>query len=77
MQNLLKYLDNSLLNNHQQENVASHQKKILHIQGQWKSPSKRVGGSKLHLESNLIPTRDSWRAQRSLVHTTTQRPHRD
>ena len=54
---------NLLLNNHQQENVESHQKSIPHVQGQRKSHSKIVGGAKLHLESNPIPTRDAWRAQ--------------
>ena len=47
---------NSLLNNHQQENVESHQKKDFHVQGQRRSPSKMVGGVKSHLESNPIPS---------------------
>ena len=68
---------NFLLNSHQQENAGSHQKKIPHIQGQRRSPSKMVGGAKSHLESNPIPTRDAQRAQTNLVHTRTQRPHRD
>ena len=38
-------------------------KKIPHIQGQRRSPSKMVGEAKLHLESNPIPTRDVPRAQ--------------
>ena len=54
---------NLLLNNHQQENVESHQKSIPHVQGQRRSHSKMVGGAKLHLESNPIPARDFWRAQ--------------
>ena len=54
---------NSLLNNHQQENVGSHRKKIPYIQGQRRSPSKTVGGVKLSLESNPIPARDTWRVQ--------------
>ena len=54
---------NSLLNNHWQENVGSHQKKISHIQGQRRSPSKMAGGAKLRLESNPIPARDTWRSQ--------------
>ena len=54
---------NSLLNNHQQKNVGSHQKKIPHIQGQRRSPNKMLGGLKLCLESNPIPTRDAQRAQ--------------
>ena len=54
------------LNNHKHENVGSHQKKISHIQGQRRDPSKMVGWAKSHLESNLIPTRDAWRAQTKL-----------
>ena len=54
---------NLLLNNYQQENVGSHQKKTPHIQGQSRSPSKMVGGETPHLESNPIPTRDTQRAQ--------------
>ena len=54
---------NSLLNNHWQENVESHQKKIPHIQGPRKSPRKTVQGVKSHLESNPIPTRDTQRTQ--------------
>ena len=67
---------NLLLNNRLQENVGFHHKKIPHVQGQRKSPSKMVGGVKSHLESNPIPTRDTWRDQTNLVHTRTQRPHR-
>ena len=55
---------NSVLNNHQQENVGSHQRKIPHVQGQRRSPNKIVGGVKFHLESNPIPASDTWRAQR-------------
>ena len=68
---------NSLLNNHQQENTGSHQKKIPHVQGQRRSPSKMVGGAKLHLELNPIPARDVWRTLTNFVCTRTQRPHRD
>ena len=64
---------NSLLNNRRQENVGSHQKKIPHVQGQRRSPSKTVGGAKSCLESNPIPTRHTQRAQTNLVHTRTQR----
>ena len=32
---------------------------ISYIQGQRRSPSKKVGGVKLSLESNLISTRDA------------------
>ena len=52
-----------LLNNHWQENVGSHQKKTPCIQGQRRSPNKMVGGVQSHLESNLIPTRDTQRVQ--------------
>ena len=38
-------------------------KKIAHIQGQRRSPSKMVGVLKSPLESNPIPTRDIHRAQ--------------
>ena len=57
---------NLLLNNHQQKNVGSHQKKkkkITHTQGQRRSLRKMVGGVKSCLESNLRPSRDDWRAQ--------------
>ena len=40
---------NLLLNNHQQENVGSHQKKIPCIQGQRRSPNTMVGGAQLCL----------------------------
>ena len=39
------------------------EKKIPHIQGQRRSPSKMVGGAKLHLDSNPIPARDVPRDQ--------------
>ena len=52
-------------------------KKIPYIQGQRRSLSKMIGRAKLHLESNPIPARDAWRAHKNLVHTKTQRPHRD
>ena len=64
---------NLLLNNRLQENVGFHHKKIPHVQGQRRSPSKMVGGVKSHLESNPIPTRNTWRDQTNLVHTRTQR----
>ena len=57
LQELQNY--NLLLNNSRQENVGSHQKKITHIQGQSRSPSKTVGGVKPHLESSPISTRHS------------------
>ena len=59
---LLQELQNYdwLLINHQQENAGSQQKKLPHVQGQRRSPSKMVGGAKSHLESNPIPTRDVW-----------------
>ena len=62
---------------HQQENVGSHQKKILHFQGQRRRHSKTVGGAKSCLESNPIPARNTQRAQTNLVSTKNQRPHRD
>ena len=70
---LLQDLQNydSLMNNLRLENV-SHQKKISHIQGQRRSPSKTVGGVKSRLESNPLPTRDAQRVQTKLVHTRTQ-----
>ena len=62
---LLRELHNydSLLNNHQLENVGYYQKKIRHTQRQRRSPSKMVGGVKSHLDSNPIPTGDTQRAQ--------------
>ena len=50
---------NSLLNNHRQENIGSHQGKIPHVQEQRRSPNKVVGQVKSHLESNPICTRDA------------------
>ena len=41
-------------------------KKIPHVQGQRRSPSKTVGGVKSHLESNPIPSRNAQRAQTNL-----------
>ena len=49
---------NSLLSNHEQESVGSHQKEIPHIQWQSRNPSKMVGVVKSCLESNPIPARD-------------------
>ena len=47
-------------------------KKIPHAKGQRRSPSKTVGREKLHLESNPLPTRDSWKAQsKSSAHQET------
>ena len=46
------------------------------VQGQ-RGPSKRVGGTNSHLESNLITTRDTQRAQTNFVHTSSQGSHRD
>ena len=63
------------------DNVRSHQKKKKkkkpHVQEQRRIPSKTVGGVKLHLGSNILPTRDIQRAQINLVCTRTQKPHRD
>ena len=44
----------------------SNFEEIPHVQGQRRSPSKMVGGAKLHLESNSIPVRDAQRAQTTL-----------
>ena len=61
----------------QSSNAGSHQKKISHIQGQRRNPSKMIKWTKSHLESNPILSRDTQRAQTNLVSTRTQRPHRD
>ena len=74
LQELQNY--NSLLNNHRQENVGSHQEKIPHIQGQRISPSKMEEGAKFHLESNPIPARDAQRAQMNLAHQDPETPQR-
>ena len=68
---------NSLLNNHQLENVGSHQKKkkISYVQGQRRSPSKMVGGEKSHLESNCNPPEMLRGLKQNLVHT--RRSHRN
>ena len=73
LQELQNY--NLLLVNHWQENVGSHQKNILQIQGQRRSPRNMVRGAQLCLESNPIPARDAQRAKTNLVCTRTQRPH--
>ena len=66
-----------LLNNHWQENVGSHQKKIQHVQGQSRSSSKMVGGVKSRLESNPIRTRDTRRAQiKPFVYQDPETPQR-
>ena len=77
---LLWYLPLPLLCNAEQpltEECWINQKKIPHVQGQWRSPSKMVGGVKSRLESNPKPARDSWRAQTNPVCTRTQRLQRD
>ena len=51
--------------------------RIPHTQGHRRSPNKIVGGANSHLESNPISPREAPRAQTNLVHTRTQRPHRD
>ena len=56
---VLIFCDSSLLSNYHLENAGSHHKKVSHIQGQRRSPNKTVGGVKLSLESNPIPTRDA------------------
>ena len=69
--------ESSLVCNHWQENVGSHQKKIPHVQGQRRSPRKMVGGAKLCFESNPITARAARKVQTNLVCTRSQRPHRD
>ena len=67
----------SLLNNHRQNNVGSHQKKIPHIQGQRRSPSKTVGGAESCLDSNHIPSGNTWRAHTKFcVHQDPETPQR-
>ena len=57
--------------------IPHTQKKILHIQGQRRSPNKTVRGVKSHLEPNLIPARDAWRAQtKPWVHQDPETPQR-
>ena len=52
-------------------------KKIPHVQGQRRSLSKTVGGTKSCLESNPIPARDAWRAQtEACVHQHLDTPQR-
>ena len=55
----------------------SGSEEIPHIQEQRRSSSKMVGGVKSRSEPNPILSRDAQRAQTNLVHTRTQRPHRD
>ena len=75
LQELKNY--NMLLYKHQQENVGSHEKKIAHVQGQRRRPSKTVEGVKSHLESNSIPTIDAWRAQiKPYAHQDPETPQR-
>ena len=52
----------SCCNNHLQKNGGTHQKKMPHNQGQMRNCHKMVGVQSC-LKSNLIPTRDTWRAQ--------------
>ena len=45
------------------------------VQVQRRSPNKMVGGAKSCLESNPIPTRDTWRAQtKPCVHQDPETP---
>ena len=51
--------------------------KLSHIQQQRGSPSKTVGGTKSHLESNPIPTRDAQKVQtKPCVHRDPEIPQR-
>ena len=54
--------ESSLVCNHRQENVGSHQKKIPHVQGQRRSP---------------ITARAARKVQTNFVCTRSRRPHRD
>ena len=79
---LLEFLQHHLLAQLHSAGVVavprwSNFEEIPHVQGQRRSPSKMVGGAKSHLELNPIAARDAQRAQTNLVHTRTQRPHRD
>ena len=72
--NSINYNVHLLLNNHQQENVGSHQKKIPYIQGQRRRPSKMAGEVKLSLESNPIPARDSEGSKKPCAHQDPETP---
>ena len=52
----------------------SNFEEISHLQGQRRRPSKMVGDTKSHLESNTIAIRDTQRAQIYLVGTRTRDP---
>ena len=54
-----------LLNNHGEDNVGSHWKKIPHVRGQRRSPNEMVGEAKSCLKSNLIPIRDTRRCKQN------------
>ena len=66
---------NLLLNNHQQENVGSCQKRIPHVQWKRRSPSKMVGRAKSDLKLTPICISDSQRAQKKpyVLQETSQR----
>ena len=49
-------------------------KKMPHFQRQRRSPSKRVEGAKLCLESNPIPTSDTQKTVTNLVYTRHRKP---
>ena len=46
-------------------------KRYLHPRAK-ENLNKTVGGAQLHLESNLIPSRDAWGYKQNLVCTRTQ-----
>ena len=50
-------------------------KDTLHPRAKEK-PNKMVGGAKSHLEANLIPSRDTWRAQTERAQRNTVTPQR-
>ena len=68
---------NSLLNNRLLENVGSHQKKDAPCPSTKEKPQQDGRKGETALKSNPTLARDAQRAHTNLVHTRTQRPHRD
>ena len=62
---------------HRQENVKSHQIKIPHGQEQRQTPINMVGEGKFHVVSNPYLPEMLRGLKQNLVHTRTQRYHRD
>ena len=50
---------------------------IPHVQGERRNTSKMVGRGKVSFRIKPHSCQDAQRAQTNLVHTRTQRPHRD